>query len=48
MQMLNLPGIDEIQKMTAGKLFIIPNGPCWPKADNDAIEIMFDDDSKKP
>jgi hypothetical protein len=39
--------IDEIQKMT-GKLVILSRGPCWPQADKDAIEIMFDDGSKTP
>jgi hypothetical protein len=39
--------INEIRKMT-GKLVIISRGPCWPEADKDAIEIMFDDGSKTP
>jgi hypothetical protein len=39
--------IDEIRKMT-GKLVILSRGPCWPQADKDAIEIMFDDGSKTP
>ena len=35
--------IDEIGKMVTGKQVILSRGPCWPQADKDAIEIMFDD-----
>ena len=40
--------IDEIGKMVTGKLVILSRGPCWPQADKDAIEILFDDGSKTP
>jgi hypothetical protein len=40
--------IDEIQKMMTGRLVIISRGPCWPRADKDAIEIMFDNGSNTP
>jgi hypothetical protein len=40
--------IGEIGKMMKGNLVILSRGPCWPQADKDAIEIMFDDGSKTP
>lgn len=37
--------IDEVQKMMTARRVIISRGPCWPRADKDAIEIIFDNGS---
>jgi hypothetical protein len=40
--------IDEIPKMVTAKQVILSRGSCWPDAEKDAIEALFDDGSKTP